>query len=381
LVRKILVLLAAAAVFFAALPGIVEAEVKSDADKLRDFLAMEHEEDTNASLLGWDIDDTSTWRGAEWKGDRLKKLTLTPSGASLFGTLGLAGCTELETFICTANSLVYIDVSGCTALRDFQCGNNQLFMLDVTGCTALETLSCQENFLASLSLADCSALKKLEVQYNVLTELDLTLCPGITELYCQYNRLTSLDVSACYGLTNAMAHKNPFQDTEGFVQGLPEEIQEYSFSQADESLHVTKNAEKTVTVKSAGGGFAKAILNLPAMQIDLITNPTGEEGRQFQHWADAIGMTQPQGDNKGMYKADITADTASVTAVFSDEGATLPGDANCDDKVNIDDILFCRDVIFGTQTPTQQGLVNINCETASQVSIQTILFIRDIIFA
>jgi len=48
--------------------------------------------------------------------------------------------------------------------------------------------------------------------------------------------------------------------------------------------------------------------------------------------------------------------------------------------VNIDDILLCRDVIFGEDELTAQGLANLLLTDNSEVNINTILFIRDIIF-
>jgi len=57
-----------------------------------------------------------------------------------------------------------------------------------------------------------------------------------------------------------------------------------------------------------------------------------------------------------------------------------PGDANCDGKVNIDDILLVRDVIFGVKFLIPQGYRNLGLEETGRASIDQILLIRDIIF-
>jgi len=56
------------------------------------------------------------------------------------------------------------------------------------------------------------------------------------------------------------------------------------------------------------------------------------------------------------------------------------GDADCDGQVNINDILFVRDVIFGLKELTKQGFANLQLENGGKVTIEQILFIRDVIF-
>jgi len=57
-----------------------------------------------------------------------------------------------------------------------------------------------------------------------------------------------------------------------------------------------------------------------------------------------------------------------------------PGDINCDNAVNIDDILLVRDIIFG-QTPTPAQLEQITrINPLGKASIDVILAVKDIIF-
>jgi len=59
---------------------------------------------------------------------------------------------------------------------------------------------------------------------------------------------------------------------------------------------------------------------------------------------------------------------------------TVPGDVNGDGKVNIEDILLIRDVIFGLKELNAQEAINVNVAADGKADINTILYIRDIIF-
>ncbi|MCL2433302.1 MAG: hypothetical protein FWD16_02125 [Clostridia bacterium] len=56
------------------------------------------------------------------------------------------------------------------------------------------------------------------------------------------------------------------------------------------------------------------------------------------------------------------------------------GDINRDFKVNIDDILYTRDIIFGSQTATDYTLWAVDAAKPGDINIDTILKLRDIIF-
>ncbi|MCL2434296.1 MAG: hypothetical protein FWD16_07270, partial [Clostridia bacterium] len=83
--------------------------------------------------------------------------------------------------------------------------------------------------------------------------------------------------------------------------------------------------------------------------------------------------------------------TTAVTLATTEASATqmpptptlppiMPGDADCNGAVNIDDILLVRDVIFGVKPLTGQGRRNLFLNEGERVSIDQILLIRDVIF-
>jgi len=156
----------------------------------------------------------------------------------------------------------------------------------------------------------------------------------------------------------------------------------YSYTKDEATFYTDIRNGKTITVKSLGAGYAYAQLKYSEMDLTLYTRKDNFD-IDFLRWEDAVGITAPIGDGLSSFSATMTADTASITAVFQDAIVApkgVPGDANGDTNVNIDDILLVRDVIFGLKTLTEQGLANCNYTSNAQVNINTILFIRDIIF-
>ena len=81
----------------------------------------------------------------------------------------------------------------------------------------------------------------------------------------------------------------------------------------------------------------------------------------------------------------VSSATPTSTGTTTTETPTPPpagelGDANCDDKINIDDILFVRDEIFGANKITVLGRLNLKMSATDTCKIDHILAIRDVIF-
>ncbi|MCL2434157.1 MAG: hypothetical protein FWD16_06550 [Clostridia bacterium] len=71
---------------------------------------------------------------------------------------------------------------------------------------------------------------------------------------------------------------------------------------------------------------------------------------------------------------------ASQAIISSATPTLLHGDADCNNTVNIDDILLVRDVIFGTAHLKPQGKINLGLGQDNRATIDHILLIRDVIF-
>ncbi len=68
---------------------------------------------------------------------------------------------NLETQICSNNSLKAIDISKNVKLKLLDCNNNDLRFLDASANTSLETLNIDENQIESVKTANCTSLKEL----------------------------------------------------------------------------------------------------------------------------------------------------------------------------------------------------------------------------
>jgi len=297
--------------------------------------------------------------------------------ANQLTALNVSGCTALTDLNCRANQLTALNVSGCTALEYLNCRNNQLTALNVSGCTALEYLDCDENQLTTLDVSQNAALDILYCTDNQLAALDVSKNTKLSELWCYNNRLTTLNVSGCtvldaidcssnqlasldvssnialglffcvdnqltalnvsnnaamYSLwcynnqltaldisnntklSDVRAHGNPLNAAS--LAALKTSERSYRKSTYTEDGYIwctCVSGEKTVTVKNIGNGYAVA--SVYGSTVRLYTYP--DDGYSFIEWQDAVGLPTPELYSGIYYLATFTADTMSITAVFS----------------------------------------------------------------
>ena len=160
----------------------------------------------NTTKLGWNLTQPGTWDGITWNDAAEKRVTaIACQGSSstpknLTGSLGLSGCTALETLNCSYNNLDSLDVAGCTSLKYLDCSGSNLSSLDISSCAALEELNCSYSGLETLDVSGLTALTELSCYANDLTSLNVTNCDALITLWCEENNLTDLDVSSCTAL-------------------------------------------------------------------------------------------------------------------------------------------------------------------------------------
>jgi len=276
--------------------------------------------------------------------------------ANQLTALNVSGCTALTGLNCRNNQLTTLNVSGCTALTDLNCDENQLTTLDVSQNTALDILYCDENQLTTLdvskntklselwccnnrlttlNMSGCSALKYLDCSSNQLASLDVSSNIALGLFYCVDNQLTALDVSNntamywlwCYNnqltaldisnntkLSDVRAHGNPLNAASLAALKAPERFyRETTYTENGYIWCTCVSGEKTVTVKSIGNGYAVAS---NTNNVYLYTYPGN--GCSFVEWQDAVGLSTPElYGATSHYYATSTADTMSITAVFS----------------------------------------------------------------
>ena len=100
----------------------------------------------NLSILGWDLDDPSTWTGITWNEDgNVEGIDL--SFKNLSGSLDLSNFSSLKKLDVTGNNLTSLKLGNCSSLEELDCSFNKLTTLDLSDCTNLTSVTCCYNYL------------------------------------------------------------------------------------------------------------------------------------------------------------------------------------------------------------------------------------------
>lgn len=100
----------------------------------------------NLSILGWNLDDPSTWTGVTWNEDgNVEGIDL--SYKNLDGTLDLSNFSSLKSLNLSGNNLTSVNLDNCSSLEEFDCSFNKLTSLDLSDCTNLKSVICCYNYL------------------------------------------------------------------------------------------------------------------------------------------------------------------------------------------------------------------------------------------
>lgn len=100
----------------------------------------------NLSILGWNLDDPSTWTGVTWNEDgNVESIDL--SYKNLDGTLDLSNFSSLKFLNLSGNNLTSVNLDNCSSLEEFDCSFNKLTSLNLSDCTNLKSVICCYNYL------------------------------------------------------------------------------------------------------------------------------------------------------------------------------------------------------------------------------------------
>lgn len=100
----------------------------------------------NLSILGWNLDDPSTWTGVTWNEDgNVQGIDL--SFKNLSGSLDLSNFSSLKKLDVTGNNLTSLKLDNCSSLEELDCSFNKLTSLDLSDCTNLTSVTCCYNYL------------------------------------------------------------------------------------------------------------------------------------------------------------------------------------------------------------------------------------------
>ncbi|MBR4892719.1 MAG: leucine-rich repeat protein, partial [Clostridia bacterium] len=120
----------------------------------------------NSSLLGYDIDDISTWTGIKWNGNNISEIDF--SYKQLTGEIDLSNFEALTSFKAPFNQLTNVTLSDCTNLTNLDLSYNEISNIDLSSCTALENLNLQNNSIYTLDLTNNTASNTIYISNNYL---------------------------------------------------------------------------------------------------------------------------------------------------------------------------------------------------------------------
>ena len=110
------------------------------------YLSIFANQDDNLSILGWDLDDPSTWTGITWNEDGNAE-SIDLSFKNLSGSLDLSNFNSLKQLDVTGNNLTSLNLDNCSSLEEIDCSFNKLTVLDLSDCTNLTSVTCCYNYL------------------------------------------------------------------------------------------------------------------------------------------------------------------------------------------------------------------------------------------
>lgn len=103
-------------------------------------------QNSNLSILNWNLDDPSTWTGITWNEDgNVEGIDL--SFKNLSGSLDLSNFSSLKKLDVTGNNLTSLKLDNCSSLEELDCSFNKLTALDLSDCTNLTSVTCCYNYL------------------------------------------------------------------------------------------------------------------------------------------------------------------------------------------------------------------------------------------
>lgn len=132
-------------------------------------------------LLGWDMDDISTWEGITIINGKITEIDLPL--VAIGGKIDLSGLDMLESLKCIYNDFDEVNLDGCNALKNIVFCGNFLKTLDLSSCNMLESLDVSDNKLQNIRWGDHSQLKWLDCVGNYLdTDTDKSLLAVVNDL-------------------------------------------------------------------------------------------------------------------------------------------------------------------------------------------------------
>ncbi|WP_422107838.1 T9SS type A sorting domain-containing protein [Winogradskyella sp.] len=135
-------------------------------------------------------------------------VSLDIGGNAIADLTGIEDFLALESFNCSDNAILEVDLSSNINLLSINCSNNQLMNLDVSSNTALIALNCSDNLISSLDLSANGNLTDLNIASNNFTVFSPSDLLSLQNLNCQDNAIVELDFQQNQSLTSIDCQSN-----------------------------------------------------------------------------------------------------------------------------------------------------------------------------
>lgn len=251
----------------------------NDVKAIQAFLRQYSGDQSNAQLLGWDIDDPASWEGVRWwvHAPIPQKVYTIYISDSAISNFTLSGLPELHGIYLSDNQLTHLELSDLPQLGKLDCSGNQLTTLPLSNLPALATIDCSGNQLTQLALSDLPSLKFLYCSDNQLSLVEMTQCRQWDILQVHDNPLDRAWATEQKGKVSSDRAHSPesFTYTQGGIN--------YSLY----SYYCLDTGRDTLLTIASNRGFVYGSASYGGMLI----YPVPGEGFQFAGWDDRNGLT------------------------------------------------------------------------------------------
>lgn len=164
----------------------VSSQKPGDIATMKNFLGQEVIQDDNeptsvCELLGWEMDDTSTWKGVTITDGRITAIDLP--AVNIGGTIDLSGLDQLVSLKCMYTGFEEVLLKDCSSLKELVLCENAIRTIDFSDCDVLESVTVSDNELRTIQWGDCQSLIWLNCTGNYLdTDTDESLLAVICTL-------------------------------------------------------------------------------------------------------------------------------------------------------------------------------------------------------
>ena len=294
----------------------------------------------------------------------------------LLESIDLSDCSSLhKVWIYGNNNLTNVNMENCEDLRQLQLYDvYSALNLNLTDCSSLETLFFYRTKLNRIVGVESiyNSLQDLRFDSNGITSIgsmvDISSCPNLNYLLCENNKvnavdLTNVNLSSCVfddDYHNQMNGRR-IQVYQTVIDGVKQFYIPIATTDAHKGIKDLIEQENNYENEDTGFDWANVV-------TESITGATlGELDGEQVLWLDVTTTGASEGLHRMTYQyLTHSPNEAFATAEFYldwAEAATMRGDVNGDDEVDINDVTLLIDAILGKSV--EYNATAADCNTAS----------------